>query len=46
MMTSGDEAVQLATGELYWYDNKVGMAIVNNSKDDLVFMSIDIAVDE
>ena len=46
MMTSGDEAVQLASGDLFWYDNKVGMTIVNNSKDDLVFMSIDIAVDE
>lgn len=45
LMTSGEETVPLETGDLYWYDNKTGLQISNNSKDDCVFMEMGIKVE-
>ena len=39
---AGDEQVHMATGEVWWFDNKQVHEVVNNSADDRIHMVIDI----
>jgi len=39
---SGDEQVYMATGEAWWFDNKLEHEVVNNSADDRIHLIIDI----
>lgn len=38
----GDETVHMPTGSLWWFDNSVEHAVVNNSADDRIHMIVDI----
>jgi hypothetical protein len=39
---AGDEQVYMATGEVWWFDNKQEHEVINNSADDRIHMIIDI----
>lgn len=39
---AGEEAVQMATGEVWWFDNSKEHEVVNNSGDDRITMIVDI----
>lgn len=41
----GDEAVNMKTGDIYWFDHKAEHRVDNNSKDDRVHMLVDIRID-
>jgi len=45
MFTSGDETVQMLTGEVWWFENKQQHSCINNSDDDRVHLIVDIRVD-
>lgn len=38
----GEEAIQMQTGEVWWFDNKLEHEIINNSADDRIHLIIDI----
>lgn len=42
MFDCGDESVYMAPGDIWWFDNKVTHAVVNNSGDDRLTMIVDI----
>lgn len=42
----GDEAVQMLTGEIWWFNHRVEHFVVNNSKDDRIHLIVDAHVDE
>jgi hypothetical protein len=46
LLSCGEETVPLNTGECWWWNNKMGLGITNNSKDDLVFLSVNVLIDE
>jgi hypothetical protein len=39
---AGDEQVYMATGEVWWFDNKQEHEVINNSADDRIHMIVDI----
>jgi hypothetical protein len=39
---AGDEQVHMATGEVWWFDNKQEHEVINNSADDRIHMIVDI----
>lgn len=39
---AGDEQVYMATGEIWWFDNKQEHEVINNSADDRIHMIIDV----
>lgn len=39
---AGDETTYMATGEVWWFDNKQEHEVINNSADDRIHMVIDI----
>jgi mannose-6-phosphate isomerase-like protein (cupin superfamily) len=43
-ITSGDEQLEMKTGDVFWFDNKQVHEVVNNSSDDRISMVIDIKV--
>lgn len=45
MLSCGDETVNTQTGELWWFEYAAQHSIINNSKDDLIYMSVDIRID-
>jgi len=42
----GDEAVQMLTGEIWWFNHRLQHSVSNNSKDDRVHLIVDIHVDD
>lgn len=38
----GDEGVQFAAGEVWWFDNRAEHSVVNNSNDDRIVIIVDI----
>lgn len=42
LFRSGDEQVNMRTGEVWWFDNSLNHEVVNNSPDDRLAMIIDI----
>lgn len=45
MFYCGDEAVNMRTGELWWFDARAEHSLANNSKDDRIHMLVDVRVD-
>lgn len=45
MFYCGDEAVNMKTGELWWFSAKDEHSLANNSADDRVHMLVDVRVD-
>lgn len=45
ILMSGDESVPVKAGELWWMDVRQEHAIMNNSKDDLILMMIEVGID-
>lgn len=43
--TCGDEAVQMKTGDIWWFDAKAEHSVINNSADDRVHMLVDVRID-
>lgn len=43
---AGDEQVYMATGEVWWFDNRAEHEVINNSADDRIHMIVDIHRDE
>lgn len=41
----GDEAVQMATGEIWWVNVRQPHEVINNGKDDRIHMIVDLRVD-
>lgn len=41
---SGEEVIQFASGEVWWFDNTKEHEVVNNSADDRIVMIVDIRV--
>lgn len=41
----GDEAVQMKTGDIWWFDAKAEHSVINNSADDRVHMLVDVRID-
>jgi hypothetical protein len=39
---SGEEQVQMLTGECWWFDNRQDHLVINNSRDDRIHLIIDI----
>lgn len=39
---TGDEKVQMKTGDAWWFDNRVEHEVVNNSADDRIALIVDI----
>ena len=46
MVSAGDEAVKMLSGDVWWVDGKEERAIRNNSQDDMIFMQIDVRIDK
>lgn len=46
VFTCGDEAVQMLTGEIWWFNHRAEHSVSNNSKDDRVHLIIDIHSDD
>lgn len=44
MFMCGDEAVNMKTGECWWFDAHAEHALSNNSKDDRIHMLVDIRI--
>lgn len=42
MFLCGDETVQMRTGEVWWFQNRVEHSVVNNSADDRITLIADI----
>jgi len=42
MFRAGDEQVYMATGEVWWFDNKQEHEVINNSDTDRIHMIVDI----
>lgn len=42
LFRAGDEQVFMATGEVWWFDNKLEHEVINNSADDRIHMVVDI----
>lgn len=43
---AGDESVYMATGEVWWFDNREEHEVINNSDADRVHMIVDVHKDE
>lgn len=43
---AGDEQVHMATGDVWWFDNRAEHEVINNSADDRIHMIVDIHKDE
>lgn len=46
MFHCGDEAVQMQTGELWWFDSRTEHWVANNSREDRIHMIVDVRIDE
>lgn len=42
LFRTGDETVQMRTGEVWWFDNSIEHEVINNSSDDRIHLIVDI----